>query len=64
VVGEPNTEGNMSEAEQIIETIPDPTTIRSRLAQLMREQDILRGLLKVAERKEKKLNQQREQVPA
>lgn len=37
----------------IIESIPNPLEIRDRLAQLMREQDLLRSLLRVAERKER-----------
>ena len=41
-------------ADNILDAIPDPTAIRSRLAQLMREQDLLRSLLRLAERKQSK----------
>ena len=34
----------------LLDAIPDPPAIRYRLAQLMREQDLLRTLLRVAER--------------
>jgi hypothetical protein len=37
----------------LIETIPDAQLIRERLSCLMREQDLLRSLLRVAERKER-----------
>jgi hypothetical protein len=40
---------------ELIEAIPSPQAIRQRLAHLMREQDILRSLLRVAERKEAEL---------
>jgi hypothetical protein len=38
------------DASPILEAIPDPETIRRRMAALLREQMILRGLLRVAER--------------
>jgi hypothetical protein len=39
--------------DNLLDAIPDPLTIRSRLAQLMREQDLLRSLLRVSERKQR-----------
>ena len=35
---------------KLTDAIPDPAAIRRRLAQLMREQDVLRALLRIAER--------------
>jgi hypothetical protein len=40
-------------ADNLLESIPPPPVIRKRLAQLMREQDMLRSLLRVSERKER-----------
>ena len=42
----------------IITDIPDQETIRSRLAQLAREQSILRGLLRIARRKQEALDRE------
>ena len=39
-------------AENLLDAIPDPPTIRSRLASSLREQDLLRSLLRVSERKQ------------
>jgi hypothetical protein len=39
------------QAANPLDAIPDPPAIRSRLAQLMREQNLLRSLLRVSERK-------------
>jgi hypothetical protein len=40
-------------ADNLLEAIPPPPVIRRRLAQLMREQDLLRSLLRVSERKQR-----------
>ena len=39
------------QTKNLLDTIPDPPTIRSRLAQLIREQNLLRSLLRVADKK-------------
>jgi hypothetical protein len=43
---------NNQPTESLIGTIPEPAVIRSRMVDLMREQDLLRAMLKVAERKQ------------
>jgi hypothetical protein len=45
----------------VIESIPDPEAIRNRLAQIAREQLLLRGLLKVAQRKREAIERERAQ---
>jgi hypothetical protein len=40
-------------ADPLLDKIPPPRIIRSRLAALMPEQDLLRSLLRVSERKER-----------
>ena len=45
----------------LIDAIPEPGLIRQRLAHLMREQDLLRALLRVAERKQREQERQRQQ---
>lgn len=47
------TEHSLDETSPLLETIPDPEAIRARLSQLVREQHVLRSLLRVAERKAK-----------
>ncbi len=41
----------------LADLVPSPDTIRRRLAALLREREVLRGLLKVAERKQSNLPQ-------
>jgi hypothetical protein len=51
----------------LIESIPDPETVRSRLAQIVREQALLRSLLRLARQKEEALQRdrvQREEGPS
>jgi hypothetical protein len=43
----------------LIETIPSPDAVRARLAQLIREQDILRALLRLSERKREAVERDR-----
>jgi hypothetical protein len=37
----------------LLESIPPPTIIRARMAELMREQELLRSLLRTSEHKER-----------
>jgi hypothetical protein len=43
----------------LIQTIPSPDSVRARLAQLVREQDILRALLRVSEHKREAVERDR-----
>jgi hypothetical protein len=53
----------MPDLEQLplIQDIPDPETVRSRLAQIVREQAILRGLLRLSQRKQQAVERDRQQ---
>ncbi len=45
----------------LIEQIPGPDAIKSRMAQLVREQQLLRSLLKLSHRKAEALDRERQQ---
>jgi hypothetical protein len=45
----------------LIESIPDPETVRSRLAQIVREQQLLRSLLRLSRQREEAAQRERAQ---
>jgi hypothetical protein len=47
----------------LIESIPDPETVRSRLAQIVREQQLLRSLLRLSRQREEAAQRERAQRP-
>jgi hypothetical protein len=47
--------GAAADLTRLYDTIPDPDTIRSRLAELAREQALLRSLLRIAMKKARAL---------
>jgi hypothetical protein len=49
------------EAQPLLEVIPEPGVIRNRLAQLVRERVLLRGLLKLSEQKQEAAGRDRVQ---
>ncbi len=53
---------NEPSAKSPIEDIPDPQTLRERLAQNQRERDLLKGLLRLSLRVAKQDRQRKERV--
>jgi len=48
----------------LIESIPNPTTVRERICVALLEVELLRGLLKVAERKDRQVKPRSRRVVA